>query len=81
MQAHLGAHLDEMAPAAVVRVQHRLGVDHLCLSVSGAWGDAHPGAWGDEVPLDQSLDAAAERSVDLELDVQAQDDWQSARRV
>jgi len=46
--------------------------------VSDAWADAHPVALEDEVPRDRWLDAAAEKLVDLELDVPARDDLQSA---
>ena len=80
-QVRRDEHLGEKALAAAVQVQRQWGADHLCLSVSGAWGDAHPAALEDEVPLDRLLDAAAERSADLELDARAQADWQSARRV
>ena len=62
------------------RVQRRAGADHPCQSAWDASDDARPVAMEDAAPPDRSSDAAAEKLVDLELDVPARDDLQSALR-
>ena len=81
MQARLGEHRDALVLEEAIRVQLQLGAGHLCLFSWDASGDARRVAMVGEVRRDQLPDGAAEKWVDLELDVLARGGSQWAARA